>query len=385
MNVPNTAARRVIVAGGGIGGLAAAVALTRRGLDVTVVERADGIRELGAGITIQINGMRALDRLGVADAVAARGSLIARAGIRTWRGDVLSADPLDRLAAEYGAPCVGVHRGRLQAALLAAVPAGVVRLGAAVADVDATADGVTVRLDDGTELRGDVLVGADGLHSTVRARLHGAAAPDYAGYTIWRAVCPTPPGLGADEIGVYWGPSCRFGFVPISATETYWYATQVQPYDADAEPDPLPGLRARHRDWADPVPALLAATDPAAVFRTRITDREPLDRWGRGRVTLLGDAAHPMTPNLGQGCCQALEDAVTLADVLAGAPDPAAALRRYEDLRAPRTARIVRMARDLGRRGHTPDGWREALDAVDKPLDEDARRWLYAPDTAGAG
>ena len=184
--------------------------------------------------------------------------------------------------------------------------------------------------------------------------------------------------MPADLIRVYWGPSCRFGFVPISTTEMYWYCTQVESEHAIPPDDVLASLLARHQGWDVPVTDLIAATPPAAVFRTAIADRPALPNWGVGRITLLGDAAHPMTPNLGQGACQALEDAVALAACLsAHGADPVAALRAYEQQRMPRAHRVVEMARELGRRGHTPNGWQAAQSSSDRPLGDTMRRWLY--------
>lgn len=368
----------ILIAGAGIGGLSAAIALRASGYDTILIERADEIRELGAGITIQINGMRALDRLGVADRVASRGALVREASIRTWDGRVLSSDPLAELAVEYGAPCVGIHRGRLQKVLLDAAPRDGLLLGRTVTGFSQTPEHVTVTLDDGSQLRGAALIGADGIRSAVRALLHGQSDPDYAGYSIWRALCARPPSLPADVIRVCWGPSCRFGFVPVGAEETYWYCTRVEPADCPQPADALNVLLDRHRDWDRPIAELIAATRSDAVFRTPICDRPALAHWSVGRVTLLGDAAHPMTPNLGQGACQAMEDAVALAACLSAKPsDTVAALADYERERMPRAHRVVEMARELGRRGHTPDGWRTALASTERPLDDTMRRWLY--------
>lgn len=373
----------ILVAGAGIGGLAAAVALRAAGHETLLIERAPEIRELGAGITVQINGTRALRRLGVADRVASLGAVVREASIRSWDGTVLSTDPLADLAIEYGTPCVGIHRGRLQGALLEAVTEQGLLLGKAVTGLSQDASGVTVSLDDGSTLRGSLLIGADGIRSTVRAALHGPSDPDYAGYSIWRAICARPASVPADIIRVYWGPSCRFGFVPISASEVYWYCTQVEPEHVESEhsrqpDDVLASLLARHHGWDAPVTDLIAATHSSALFRTPIADRPALPSWGQGRITLLGDAAHPMTPNLGQGACQALEDAVALASCLsAHGGDHVAALRAYERLRMPRAHRVVEIARDLGRRGHTPTGWQTAQSSSDRPLGDTLRRWLY--------
>ena len=340
----------ILIAGAGIGGLTAACALRRAGFEVTLFERAAELRPVGAGITMQTNAMLAFGRLGLGDAVAAAGSPLERAEIRTWDGRLLQVAPARRVADALGAPVVGLHRGRLQRVLLDALGGVRLVLGSAVTAVEAMSRGVGVRLSDGTATEGDVLIGADGLRSVVRAALHGEAEPRYAGYTSWRGICPNqgrvPKGFACE----CWGAGRRFGFLEIGHDELYWFATRDAP---PGEIDPPAGAAARLAQdlasWAPPVGSLLAATPEAAVVRTDIFDRPRLAQWGHGRVTLLGDAAHPMTPNLGQGGCQAVEDAVVLAERLARAADLEQGLRAYEVARAVRAHWFVEQSRRVGR------------------------------------
>ncbi len=340
----------VLIAGAGIGGLTAACALRRAGFEVTLFEGAAELRPVGAGITMQTNAMLAFGRLGLADAVAAAGSPLQRAEIRTWDGRLLQVAPARRVADALGAPVVGIHRARLQSVLLEALAGARLILGAAVSGVEPTSRGVGIRLSDGRTAEGDVLVGADGLRSVVRAALHGETEPSYAGYTSWRGICPNrgrvPEGLGRE----CWGAGRRFGFLEIGHDEVYWFATGDAPLGGADPPAGAAATLARElAAWAPPVASLLAATPEEAVVRTDVCDRPPLARWGQDRVTLLGDAAHPMTPNLGQGGCQAVEDAVVLADRLACARELDRGLREYELARAARARWFVQQSRRVGR------------------------------------
>ena len=340
---------RMLVAGAGIGGLTAAIALKRAGHEVAVFERAPELLAVGAGISIQPNAVVALRQIGVGDAVVAAGRSMRDSTIRRFDGRVLSALPLEALYARVGAPSVAIHRATLQRVLLAAA-GDVVRLGAPIAAHEATpTGGVRIRLHDGTHHEGDALIGADGLRSTVRAQLFPERASlRHAGYHAWRGVTTGLAGLAADTSFLSWGRGLRFGAVEIDGDRTYWFAlvNGPKPHDAPAAA-PMALLTRLFGAWHAPIPSLLAAT--SHFLCDDIHELPPLRHWGNGRVTLLGDAAHAMTPNLGQGACQAIEDAVILADCLSpGDTDPATALRTYEGLRRARVIGIQKGARRLG-------------------------------------
>lgn len=338
---------RALIVGGGIAGLSTAIALCRAGIDVSVFERATKLDEIGAGLSLWANAVRALERLGVAEAVRSRGAVASRTVLRTSRGDVLADIPL----AGFPGDSVGIHRADLQAALLEALEPGVVRLGktcAAISHDDAT---VTARFADGTEERGDVLVGADGIFSVVRRELFGEAKPRYAGYNGWRAVVRLAEDLlPRATFSESWGRGVRFGLIDIGGGRAYWFVSEGAPEADDERP---PGRKRYLRElldgWHEPVEAVVEATDEAAIFRTNIYDRKPLRLWGEGRVTLAGDAAHVMTPNLGQGAAQGIEDAVVLAECLRSEPDVPTALRDYEARRRKRANMLVVRSWHAGR------------------------------------
>lgn len=330
-----------IIIGGGIGGLAAAIALRRVGVSASVYERADAVRDDGAGLWLWANAARALAQLGLAETVRAVGRVGVSGAIRSWRGQ-----PLVRSVGGDGAAdsTITLLRGELVGVLRAALPDGVVQTGTPCLAVAQEDERVIARFADGTTATADLLIGADGLHSVVRAGLHGQQLPRYAGYYAYRAVVTDltnqiPP-------GVSWGCGARFGIMPLRNGRVNWFAGVNAPLGA---PPPVAALLDRYRAWRPPVADLLAATDPATILVHPIVDRDPLPHWGAGRITLLGDAAHPMTPSLGQGACLALEDAIVLAAMIRDHGAIPAALRAYERQRIPRTTAVARLARRMDR------------------------------------
>jgi 2-polyprenyl-6-methoxyphenol hydroxylase-like FAD-dependent oxidoreductase len=338
----------VVIAGAGIGGLTLAIALRRRGARVRVFERATHLGAVGAGIGLPANGVKALQGLGLGELVARAGMVVGRAAILDNRGRPLGSEvDLTGVYQEIGASLVALHRARLHALLLEAVGSGVVSTGAQVVSFEQNTNSVHVALMTGERVDTGLLVGADGLHSSVRAQLIGNHTPVYSGYTSWRGVTPANAVTVPPRTTESWGRGERFGIVPIGFGEIYWFAVADAPPDG-RDMDVTRALLARFGSWHEPVAALIEATPAERIVRTDIYDRDPIERWHSGRVVLMGDAAHPMTPNLGQGAGQAIEDAVVLDDCLAQATTIDEALTRYEQRRIARANGIVRASRQMG-------------------------------------
>jgi 2-polyprenyl-6-methoxyphenol hydroxylase-like FAD-dependent oxidoreductase len=350
-----------VVVGGGIGGLSAAVGLHRRGWKVTVLERSPRFGEVGAGLTLMANGLRGLDALGVGASVRGQGCVSAPGGTRESTGRWLSRVDADAMTRMLGTAALGIHRATLHQILRAALPPAALVTGAEVVDVT---PGPPPRVDfrrDGREVncKPDLVVAADGVDSIVRSRLWPDIPPPvYSGSTAWRGVTQAR-WHGELATAISWGRGAEFGMVPLGDGRVYWYAAVNAPAGRRIDRgDEMAAVRHRFGGWHDPIPGLLEATDPSAVIRTDLYHLgTPLPSYRRGCVALLGDAAHAMTPNLGQGACQAIEDAAVIAAVCGPGDDVATALAAYDQRRRPRSQQVARAARQVGRFGqqlHNP-------------------------------
>ncbi len=339
---------RAIVVGGGIGGVTAALALAQKGFEVDVYEQARELAEVGAGVSLWPNALKALHQLGLGAALEDLSYVSGEAAIRRADGAVLSSTSADEFVQRFGLPPMVFHRADLLGALLYAARQVPIHLGHECRDVEHHDGGATAHFTNGVSATASVVVGADGLRSVVRARLGVPGALRYAGYTAWRGIASLE--TRALIAGETLGRGQRFGLVPITGNRVYWYATANRP---EGQHEPPGEARTRLLEmfdgWHAPIRDLIEATEPDRILRNDIYDRDPVERWGAGRVTLLGDAAHPMTPNLGQGACQAIEDALVLAGHLAAGADVASSLRRYERERMARTGPVVDASRRIGR------------------------------------
>ena len=375
---------RVAIIGGGIGGLTAANALRRAGVEVSVYEAAGELKEIGAGVALHANAMRVLRFIGVEEAVrkvAGRSEYaVTRDGIT---GRVISRTDRARFAELHGIEPATVHRADLLDVLAAALPEGTATLAKRCVSVESGGSSAVARFADGTEVEADVIIGADGIHSVVRTALFGPDAPRFTGKICYRSVIPTAAVRGgalsdvAADNGQWLGPHGTIVLYPLRGEELI---NVVAHYDDDTyrhESWVTECERAevldRYAGWHESLLRLFEAGQ--TWYKWALYDRDPIPAWTSGRVSLLGDAAHPMLPYLGQGACQALEDGAVLANALADprfASDPAAALAAYERTRRPRASQVVLTARARGVSNHLPSRWaamrRDAAIAVRRRL-----------------
>jgi salicylate hydroxylase len=386
----------ILIAGGGIGGMAAALALISRGHAVDVYEQAAELKEFGAGVQISPNGTRALHALGVLEPLrrlscdtAGKELRLWNTG-RTWKLFDLGTEAIER----YGFPYVTVFRPDLLQVLVDAVRArrpGALHLGRRVAGVSQSGDKVTLRFDDGGTATGDALIGADGVHSVVRRELFGGDKPRFLGIIAWRGVIPierVPPQISRDKAANWMGVGGHVVHYPLRAGKLMNFVGIQERADWQVESWSVEGAAEEcardHAGWHPDVQALIAAAP--CLFKWALMGRDPLPQWTAGRVTLLGDACHPTLPMLAQGAVMAIEDAVILGRCFDKYGDVDAALARYQDARIAVTTRKVMGANDNTKRFHNPAlGAEEGACAyVDREWSRDAiiRRyeWIFKYD-----
>lgn len=342
-------AGRILILGGGIGGLSAAIALRHVGFDVEVYEQSPELREVGAGVGLWSNAMASLDELGVGEAVRSGSTPLRIMAGTNWRGQTLSRCDLDTLGPEFAsAACFVVLRPRLLAALAARLPASAIHVGRRALGVTSDHERASVSFEGEGVESGDLVIGADGLHSVARASVVGSDAIRYSGQTCFRGVARVR--VEARALGEIQGRGQRGAVCPIDSETVYWWVAYNAPLgsivDREARRE---HLLDRYRGWPSTLERAIAATPSDAILQNDLVDRAPAGRYARGRVVLLGDAAHPTTPNLGQGANMAIDDAIALARALRDEADVPRALARYERERLPRTRRIVQQSWDFGR------------------------------------
>jgi salicylate hydroxylase len=344
---------RVLIAGGGIGGITTALALRQRGVEALLFEQAQAFRQVGAGIQLSANATRVLRRLGLGDSLARVAVYPEARAYYAWdTAEQLYSTPLGQVAeAHFGAPYYSAHRADLLDVLLAGLRSDGVHLNAQVQSLCQDEHGVTITLGDGSSVQGDVLIGADGIHSTVRTHLFGAEQPRYTGNVAWRGLVPAErvAHLAPGQVnGVWMGPDRSIVQYYVSAGRTFNWIGISRTSDAARESwlaeGSVEAALDEYADWHPTIRTIIQATP--RLLRQALYDREPLPEWRVGRVVLLGDAAHPMLPFFAQGAAQSIEDAYVLAGCLAARSDnPVVALARYVRLRQPRTAWMQEFAR----------------------------------------
>lgn len=350
---------RAIIVGGGIGGLAAAIALRQTGWSVQVIERAEQFGEVGAGVQLGPNATRVLTRLGLGEKLDQIAVAPEAVRFLRWADDaVLTEWPTKELLGRFGSPYYTLYRPDLIEMLAAAQPSEDMMLGTEVTDVSATPGGAAVSTADGRRLEADLVLGCDGIHSTVRSRAIGDAPARFSGMCAYRAVVPSD---GVEHTVRNWlGPDRHLVAYPVGRDSRYLNLVCVdtasewrtESWTAPGDPDEL---RNAFKGWSPEVTSLLdRVAEP--IYRWGLYDREPLPTWLASAVALVGDACHPMLPFMAQGAAQAIEDAAVLAQCLAGGADLGAALRRYEQIRLPRASRIQRLSYDNNVVYHLADG-----------------------------
>ena len=385
----------VAIIGGGIGGLAAAVSLLQAGFDVHVYEQVRAPREVGAGIVLTPNATRLLYRLGFRAKLETLG--VAPLAWRQRRWDDGSTLMFTRVAARPGEPATFYtsHRADVLSMLIESLPNERLHLGHRLADFTDWGDCVEMQFGNGAQTQAGMVIGADGIHSTVRGLLFGAERPRFTGCVAYRGLVPAGHLSGLDlpsESQLWLGPGKHFVHYPVQDARLVNFVClidrDVWTKESWIEPGDVADALAAYAGWHAQVRSIISAVNETFVWG--LFDRPPLQRWSVGRVTLLGDACHPMLPFMAQGAAQAIEDAATLAAVLAqSAADVPQALHRYESLRLPRTARIQTIAAGNKMRNHLPDGpqqrerdARMASGAADWSIG--ASTWVYEHDAAAA-
>jgi 2-polyprenyl-6-methoxyphenol hydroxylase-like FAD-dependent oxidoreductase len=380
---------RIAVIGAGIGGLTAALSLRRAGFAVDVYEQAPQLTQIGGGINMAPNATRILYRLGLGDGLDRAAVRPVGTHQRRWQdGRTLQRSPLNpRCEQLYGAPHLTIHRADLLSVIAAAVPAECLHLEHRLIGLADKGGAVEASFANGVRLEADVIVGADGIHSAVRAALFGETPPAFAGCVAYRGLVPSAriADLRLERGSQSWvGPGGHFVHYFVSGGQLLNFVgwTEHDSWNREDWTDraTIPRALAAFAGWHPQIGRIIGAADDCFIWA--LFDRDPLPRWSVGRTTLLGDACHPMYPFMGQGAAQAIEDGASLAACLAeGAADPVAALRRYEGLRLPRVSRLQQMSRANKTRFHLPDGPaqqardREWANAGDRS--PEALRWLY--------
>ncbi len=341
--------RSAIIIGAGIGGLTAAIALRRVGVDVRVYERAQQIRAQGFGLSVMSNAIASLDTLGIDLQLDKRGSTLERYLVKTRTGRLIREFPFPEIVERLGVPCVCIGRPDLFAALQEEATGIPIILGKTAEGFTVDDDRVSVHFADGDE-EADLLIGADGFNSAIRRQLVGPAEPAHdSGYIVWLGITEySHPRFDPGSVIHFWGDGMRFGLVDIGHGRLYWWGTKNMPAERSAS---WHGGKAQVLDayaaWPDEVRTAIQVTPEEDLLAVTSRDRPFLEKWGTGPVTLLGDAAHPMLTSLGQGSAMAIEDAVVLAHHLKAQPDASLALRAYEDARRERTRGIVEATRSI--------------------------------------
>jgi 2-polyprenyl-6-methoxyphenol hydroxylase-like FAD-dependent oxidoreductase len=380
---------RGMIIGGGIGGLSTAIALQQAGMVVRVYEKQPGDQMPGTGILLAVNALRTLDKMGLADAVCTHGNELNGLNITNERLLPLSKNNLPYFLQKYGYSSVALHRADLERILHDALIDDTVELDKHCTRVTLKDRQVISRFEDGTSADGDYLLAADGIHSVVRKQLFPDVAARGTGQLCWRGLLEFELPVKYQRHAIEaWGKGKRFGFVPVRSDTVYWYATlNKHNNEFDYGANLTDELARQFSQFAPLISQLISGTLPEKIIRSELMDIGPVPRWFQDRICLMGDAAHAMTPDLGQGACQAIEDAWAMASLLKESKNPAIAFPAFQKKRKPRTDYVTRLSRRVGQMAHYESGLlvglrNQLMKTLPPALTKRQFEKIFAPDDA---
>lgn len=345
---------KITIIGAGIGGLTTAIALRRKGFEVEIFEHTPQFTEAGSGINLALNAMQIFKHLGISEKIEQSGHPLEAMNVRDLKLDLLASSPIKELAALYSVRAVAIHRARLHSILLDELEDTPVYLNKKLRSLCQKGEQVELVFEDGTTHTAAIVIGADGIRSVVREAVVPEAKSRDAGQICWRGISKaTLAEAFQKELNEIWGVGSRFGFVPISSDEVYWFALIRKDKRNNLSENGL----SLFKNYPQVVQQILGETPEEAIICNEIWDLKPIDIWYKGSIVLLGDAAHATTPNLGQGACQAVESAYVLAECLASEQDISLAFEKYRQQRIAKAHYVVRTSWALGKMAQLEKSW----------------------------
>jgi len=341
--------KQVTIIGAGIAGLTTAIALNKIGVNTLIYEASPTIKGIGAGLVLSANAIIAFSRLGIMEEVIQCGRILPSFLILDQKGKQISRTNSKRISTKYGVDNFAIHRGELHRLLLSKLDSSSIHADKKAIDIEQKINSVTVKFEDDSTLETEFLVAADGIHSAIRKKLLPFSRPRYAGYTCWRAIIDNDL-LDLTESSETWGTNGRFGVVPLTNSQVYWFACINAPQnDSKLKNYSIKDLLHHFKEYHEPIPAILSETQNTNLLWNDIIDLKPIDKYAFGNIILIGDAAHATTPNMGQGACQAIEDAIVLSNELSKNVDFKEAFKNFEKRRIRRTHSIANLSWYIGK------------------------------------
>jgi 2-polyprenyl-6-methoxyphenol hydroxylase-like FAD-dependent oxidoreductase len=344
--------KNITIVGGGIAGLTTAIALNKAGFSTTIFEAAPEVKAVGAGLALAANAMKAFQKIGIAEDVIAEGRILPAFLLLDQQGKQLAKTNSEALSKKYGVDNFTIHRADLHRVLLSKLDPTTVHSNKRIVDIITQGEKTILTFQDGSTHETEVLVAADGIHSPIRKKLLPESKERYAGYTCWRAIIDNTK-LQITESSETWGNKGRFGIVPLAHNKIYWFACiNAKAQDEKMKAFRVADLAAHFKDFHAPIPQILQETKDEHLLWKDINDLQPIHQLAFGNIVLIGDAGHATTPNMGQGACQAIEDAIILADELSKTDNVTAAFKAFEKRRIQRVHRIVNTSWTFGKIAH---------------------------------